>query len=75
MLLPVRFIKAVTDFLDYYSTDPDDGELNFLIGSCYMKLERVQMPKPYLLKALNGASYLPEADFYLGSISMDEGGL
>lgn len=67
-----EFDKAVTDFLDYYSTDPDDGELNFLIGSCYMNLEKETDAKPYLLKALNGTSYLPETNFYLGSISMDE---
>lgn len=53
-----EFDKAVTDFLDYYSTDPDDGELNFLIGSCYMNLEKEADAKPYLLKALNGTSYL-----------------
>ena len=70
--IPVFISEAVTDFLDYYSTDPDDGELNFLIGSCYMNLEKEADAKPYLLKALNGTSYLPETNFYLGSISMDE---
>lgn len=70
--IPVFISEAVTDFLNYYSTDPDDGELNFLIGSCYMNLEKEADAKPYLLKALNGTSYLPETNFYLGSISMDE---
>lgn len=67
-----EFDKAVSDFLDYYSTDPEDGELNFLIGSCYMNLEKDTDARPYLLKALHGTSYLPETNFYLGSISMDE---
>ena len=37
-----------------------------------MNLEKEADAKPYLLKALNGTSYLPETNFYLGSISMDE---
>ena len=37
-----------------------------------MNLEKETDAKPYLLKALNGTSYLPETNFYLGSISMDE---
>ena len=67
-----NYEKAVTDLLQYLPVAPEDGELNFLIGSCYMNLKQENEAESYLLTALNGTSYLPETNFYLGAISMDK---
>ena len=64
--------KALPDLLRYFHVTPEDGELNFLIGSCYMNLEQGNEAESYLLTALKGNSYLPETNFYLGAISMDK---
>ena len=58
--------------VQYLPVTPEDGELNFLIGSCYMNLKQENEAESYLLTALNGTSYLPETNFYLGAISMDK---
>ena len=37
-----------------------------------MNLKQENEAESYLLTALNGTSYLPETNFYLGAISMDK---
>ena len=65
------FEGALADFQKYAVAKPEDGELNFLIGSSYMNLEQEEAAESYLRKAYEQGAYLAECNFYLGSISMN----
>lgn len=65
------FEGALADFQKYAVAEPEDGELNFLIGSSYMNLEQEEAAESYLRKAYEQGAYLAECNFYLGSISMN----
>ena len=45
------FEGALADFQKYAVAKPEDGELNFLIGSSYMNLEQEEAAESYLRKA------------------------
>lgn len=62
------FKQALADFLKYADTDPADGELNFLIGSCYMNLEQGDYPAAisYLTTAIEAGYSVDLASYNRG---------